>query len=72
MICRYCGLRTDGGVNHGASRECVAALTAEAARLRIRSTQIHKMPCGDDENPAANSTVRSAHASEDWRQSAVD
>jgi hypothetical protein len=33
MTCRYCGLATDGGANHGGNRECLAALKAEAERL---------------------------------------
>lgn len=33
MACRYCGLPTDGGANHGATRECVDALAAETKRL---------------------------------------
>ena len=33
MACRYCGLPTDGGADHGGSHECVAALKAEVERL---------------------------------------
>jgi hypothetical protein len=33
MVCRYCGLQTDGGHNHGTTRECIRALVAEKQRL---------------------------------------
>jgi hypothetical protein len=33
MACRYCGLPTDGGADHGGNNECLAALKAEAERL---------------------------------------
>jgi hypothetical protein len=42
MACRYCGLPTDGGANHGASSECVAALAREAERiLKKLATTVH-------------------------------
>jgi hypothetical protein len=51
MACRYCGLSTDGGANHGCSRECVEALTAEAERLARKLDTTIRLPkpaVGDD------------------------
>ena len=44
MTCRYCGLVTDGGVNHATSCECVAALKAEAERLVEKLVTTIRLP----------------------------
>jgi hypothetical protein len=44
MTCRYCGLPTDGGENHGGNRECLAALKAEAERLLKTKDHTVRLP----------------------------
>jgi hypothetical protein len=39
MICRYCGVETGDGTNHGGIGECVQALTAEVGQLRAAIAQ---------------------------------
>jgi hypothetical protein len=53
MTCRYCGLPTDGGANHGGTGECVAALKAEAERLlKTRDTTVRlPKPAISDASP---------------------
>jgi hypothetical protein len=76
MACRYCGLPTDGGENHGGNRECLAALKAEAERLlktRDHTVRLPKPATSDAsldvqqtsasvQNPASADTEGDEHA----------
>ena len=58
MACRYCGLPTEAGANHGGSGECVAALKAEAERLLKRIGTTVRLP-----KPALDTSLDVQHVS---------